>query len=143
MQRPRRRALAARREEAAARRAAGLLATGRAHLGPGRQQRGPEHQVSQKFPGLRCCRGRHLKQETRRGEAKCARAGRRHEGGEGRARPAPRAPLSAPPTRFSPAPGPLRPAPPLFVIGQKDSQKWVPWLYIPFGALGFLRDSKN
>lgn len=51
-----------------------------AHLSPGREERGLERQVSQKFPGLRCHGGRHLKQETRRGRARL----RADKGGEGR-----------------------------------------------------------
>lgn len=51
-----------------------------AHLGPSRQERGPERQVSQKFPGLSCHGGRHLNQETRRGERDGSRAGRQGEG---------------------------------------------------------------
>lgn len=93
----------------------GAPAAGRAHLRPGRQQRGPKHQVSQKFPGLRCCGGRHLNQETRRGGAQCARAaevgreearGRRGAGPTGPHRAPPCAPPSLRPSARPPAPGP-------------------------------------
>lgn len=68
---------------------------GSAHLGPGRQERGPERQVSQKFPGLRSHGGRHLIQETSKGILTGCRQGGRgleEEGrGKGRGRPPPAA----------------------------------------------------
>lgn len=68
---------------------------GSAHLGPGRQERGPERQVSQKFPGLRSHGGRHLIQEASEGTLTgCRRGGRglEEEGrGKGRGRPPPTA----------------------------------------------------
>lgn len=108
-------------------------ATRPAHLRPGRQERGSERQVSQKFPGLRCHGGRHLKQETRRGGAGLRAdkgGGGKEEGGGGprgpfpsaRARPLPSAACCRllPRARAGLAPGRGFPAcaPPVGAAGQ-------------------------
>lgn len=108
-------------------------ATRSAHLRPGRQERGSERQVSQKFPGLRCHGGRHLKQETRRGGAGLRAdkgGGGKEEGGGGprgpfpsaRARPLPSAACCRllPRARVGLAPGRGFPAcaPPVGAAGQ-------------------------
>lgn len=80
-------------------------ASGPAHLRPGRQERGPERQVSQKFPCVRCHGGRHLKQETRRGERASETAGGREggeEAGPGGPRARPRARAGSGGTRLCP-----------------------------------------
>lgn len=142
LQSPRRPALAARREEAAARRAAGLLPQGALTWDLTASSGGRSTRSRRSFRACAAAGDAILNRKPGAGEpsARGPRRSEREEAG-GRRGAGPTAPPFPPPRR-SRAPGPLRPAPPLFVVRGKDWQKWVLWLYIPFGLwdlLGIVR----